>query len=334
MGRGERRNRRGGGAPLHGPARPPGLTRQLLPRLPIPASPCPRVSPSLRRCRWSWRAWFRVSRLGDRNSAGDRGLLFPARGLHDAVVGEIESARLTILVQAYSFTSGPIARPRVHARRRGVRVQASSIRAPLRENYTEADFLAQMGVPTRVDAQHAIAHNKVIIIDGTGGAYRFVQLYHARPRLSNAENLLVIRSPALARQYTANWQLHAEHSDPYAGRQSRSELSREEGGRIRRTAAGAGKRARGRWRSFPMETPEVPLEDAHEEMTHHAHESGEPWIMGVALTAALLAVLAAITAPVGRGVRRRGDACPDQLLPINGATTRPRASSRRSSPIA
>ena len=48
-----------------------------------------------------------------------------------------------------------------------------------------------------------------------------------------------------------------------------------------------------------METPEVPLEHAHEEMIHHAHESGDPWIMGVALTAALLAVLAAITALLG-----------------------------------
>ncbi len=48
-----------------------------------------------------------------------------------------------------------------------------------------------------------------------------------------------------------------------------------------------------------METPEVPLEHASEEMIHHAHESGDPWIMGVALTAALLAVLAAITALLG-----------------------------------
>ena len=45
--------------------------------------------------------------------------------------------------------------------------------------------------------------------------------------------------------------------------------------------------------------PKVPLEHAHEEMVHHAHESGEPWIMGVALTAVLLAVLAAITALLG-----------------------------------
>jgi len=45
-----------------------------------------------------------------------------------------------------------------------------------------------------------------------------------------------------------------------------------------------------------METPEVPLEHAHETIEHHAHGSSEPWIMGVALTAAVLAVLAAVTA--------------------------------------
>ena len=34
----------------------------------------------------------------------------------------------------------------------------------------------------------------------------------------NAENLLVIRSPELAAKYTANWKVHADHSEPYAGR--------------------------------------------------------------------------------------------------------------------
>ena len=41
-----------------------------------------------------------------------------------------------------------------------------------------------------------------------------------------------------------------------------------------------------------MGTPEVPLEHAHETIEHHAEHSSEPWIMGVALTAAILAALA------------------------------------------
>jgi hypothetical protein len=45
-----------------------------------------------------------------------------------------------------------------------------------------------------------------------------------------------------------------------------------------------------------MEHPEVPLEQSQEDIFHHAHDSTESWIMGVALTAALLAVIAAITA--------------------------------------
>jgi hypothetical protein len=48
-----------------------------------------------------------------------------------------------------------------------------------------------------------------------------------------------------------------------------------------------------------MGTPEVPLEQAHETIEHHAHGASEPWIMGVALTAAVLAALAAVTALYG-----------------------------------
>jgi hypothetical protein len=45
-----------------------------------------------------------------------------------------------------------------------------------------------------------------------------------------------------------------------------------------------------------MEHPEVPLEQSQEDLLHHAHAAEERWILGVALTAALLAVIAAITA--------------------------------------
>lgn len=45
-----------------------------------------------------------------------------------------------------------------------------------------------------------------------------------------------------------------------------------------------------------MEEAEVPLEQLHEGIHHHAEESGEKWISGVALSTAILAVLAAIAA--------------------------------------
>jgi phosphatidylserine/phosphatidylglycerophosphate/cardiolipin synthase-like enzyme len=80
--------------------------------------------------------------------------------------------------------------------------------------------LANQGVPTMIDANHAIAHHKVIVIDGETvltGSFNFTK---AAPE-KNAENLLIIRDPALAAQYTANWQAHAQHSQPYIGSEIR-----------------------------------------------------------------------------------------------------------------
>jgi Domain of unknown function (DUF4337) len=44
-----------------------------------------------------------------------------------------------------------------------------------------------------------------------------------------------------------------------------------------------------------VEEAEVPLENLHEEIHHRAEHGGERWISGVALSTAILAVLAAIT---------------------------------------
>src|SRR5437763_16618012 len=43
-----------------------------------------------------------------------------------------------------------------------------------------------------------------------------------------------------------------------------------------------------------MEEAEVPLEHLHEQIHHHAEHGGAAWISGVALSTAILAVLAAI----------------------------------------
>lgn len=43
-----------------------------------------------------------------------------------------------------------------------------------------------------------------------------------------------------------------------------------------------------------MEEQEAPLEDVHEQIHHHAEHAREKWIMGVALSTALLAAVAAI----------------------------------------
>jgi phosphatidylserine/phosphatidylglycerophosphate/cardiolipin synthase-like enzyme len=69
-------------------------------------------------------------------------------------------------VQAYSFTSALIAKALVDAHKRGVRVQVILDKSQRTEQYSSADFLANQRVPTTIDANHAISHNKVMVIDG------------------------------------------------------------------------------------------------------------------------------------------------------------------------
>lgn len=134
-----------------------------------------------------------------------------------ACVTEIANAKKSILVQAYSFTSLPIARALVEAKKRGVSVVAVLDKSQRTEKYTSADFIAHAGIPTFIDDKHAIAHNKVMIIDDAvviTGSFNFSKAAEER----NAENLLVLRDEKLAARYVANWKTHKAHSEPYAGR--------------------------------------------------------------------------------------------------------------------
>jgi phosphatidylserine/phosphatidylglycerophosphate/cardiolipin synthase-like enzyme len=139
----------------------------------------------------------------------------PRGGATAALLKQIEAARSTILVQAYSFTSSSIAEALLAAHRRGVRVEVILDSEKVAdEKRSMADFLARAGVSVRLDAQHGTAHNKVMILDRQvviTGSYNFTR--HSEE--DNAENLLIIRNKAIADRYAANWTTHAGHSSVY-----------------------------------------------------------------------------------------------------------------------
>jgi phosphatidylserine/phosphatidylglycerophosphate/cardiolipin synthase-like enzyme len=86
------------------------------------------------------------------------------------------------------------------------------------QRYSAADFTHNMGIPTYIDAEHAIAHNKIMIIDkGTviTGSFNFTKSAEEK----NAENLLILKNKELARVYSDNWNKHMKHSEEYTGRQ-------------------------------------------------------------------------------------------------------------------
>ncbi|RYD81213.1 MAG: phospholipase D family protein [Verrucomicrobiaceae bacterium] len=142
----------------------------------------------------------------------------PKGGATEAIVREINRAKKSIHVQAYSFTSPTIAKALVEAKRRGLKVEILVDKSQRSEKYTEADFTAHAGISTFIDDGHAIAHNKLMILDEETvitGSFNFTRSAEER----NAENVLILsKTPALARKYMDNWHAHRKHSEPYAGR--------------------------------------------------------------------------------------------------------------------
>ena len=90
----------------------------------------------------------------------------PRGGCTEAIIKELDKAKSSILVQAYSFTSAPIAKALLNAHKRGVKVEVILDKSQRTQQYSSATFLHNQGIPVKIDAQHAIAHNKVMIIDG------------------------------------------------------------------------------------------------------------------------------------------------------------------------
>lgn len=138
----------------------------------------------------------------------------PKGGCTDAIVAQIDDAKASILVQAYSFTSKPIAQALLRAHKRGVKTNVILDSDQETANYSEADFLIHEGIPTQIDAEHAIAHNKVMVIDDgmvITGSFNFTN----QAENSNAENLLIIRDKDIAKTYADNWRAHAAHSREY-----------------------------------------------------------------------------------------------------------------------
>lgn len=137
----------------------------------------------------------------------------PHGGCTEAIVNALKKAESSIHIQAYSFTSQAIAQALVDAHKRGVQVFAILDRSQKSE-YSTVDFIRQAGIPVLIDAKHAIAHNKVIVIDDKiviTGSFNFTNAAEDK----NAENLLIIHDPILVTEYTKNWEAHREHSDLY-----------------------------------------------------------------------------------------------------------------------
>ncbi len=143
----------------------------------------------------------------------------PKGGCKDAIVQELNKARKEILVQAYSFTSDPLTYGLVEAKKRGVNVDILLDRSNEIEKYSDMHILLEQGLGPLIDADHPIAHNKIMIIDQKiviTGSFNFTNQAEGE----NAENLLIIKGNSdLVRRYRENFFHHKSHCKPAQMRQ-------------------------------------------------------------------------------------------------------------------
>lgn len=129
----------------------------------------------------------------------------PGQNCTKEIIDVIDAAKQSIFVQAYSFTSAPIAAHLVAAKKRGVKVNVILDKSQKTQRYSASRFLVNQHIPCWIDYKPAIAHNKIMIIDEKEvitGSFNFTKAAQNK----NAENLVIIHDAQLANIYLKNWQ--------------------------------------------------------------------------------------------------------------------------------
>ncbi|MGN6670388.1 MAG: phospholipase D family protein, partial [Candidatus Nucleicultricaceae bacterium] len=128
----------------------------------------------------------------------------PGQNCTALIVNAIGEAKQEICVQAYSFTSAPIAEALVRAHKNGVRVLVLVDKSQVKEKRSRVWMLKDAGIDVWVDVLPGIAHNKVMIIDQQmvlTGSFNWTNAAEYR----NAENVVFIKEPQIVRYYKENW---------------------------------------------------------------------------------------------------------------------------------
>ena len=132
----------------------------------------------------------------------------PEAGAEALVVKVIGSARQSIRLVGYSFTSPAVVRSLMDAKQRGVDVKIILDDKGNRGQASVAamNLIVGAGIPLRVVSAYTIHHDKYVVVDDKHtetGSFNFSQA----TAKSNSENVLVVwDNPIIARRYLAHWE--------------------------------------------------------------------------------------------------------------------------------
>ena len=148
----------------------------------------------------------------------------PGGDAEGAILRALMEAKRSIRVQAYLLTSRSVAYGLMEAKRRGVDVELLADRDMVKKGeHSLVPLLAANGIPVWLEVRYAIAHNKIIVIDGEEGAESPATMvitgsfnFTHSAQVHNAENLLILRGNLpLVRSYMDNWRRHRAEAVPY-----------------------------------------------------------------------------------------------------------------------
>ncbi len=140
----------------------------------------------------------------------------PEGGCTDKIVSIINSSQKDINILAYVFTSNEIMNALIEADKRIVKINLiMDSMGSIGHGCLVDDLIHNTKAKVRVDHQHSIAHNKIMIIDSSiliTGSFNFSSAAEHK----NAENLLIVQDEEkILKMYIDNFELHWYHSDPY-----------------------------------------------------------------------------------------------------------------------
>lgn len=177
------------------------------------------------RPRWQWIALLLLTSAAAPATAADVTVFFsPGGGVARQIAAELDNAKSEVLVNIYSLSEPRITASLINAAKRGVTVRVIADALNTSPVQSSGPQLFKAGIEITIDRQHQLDHNKYAVIDQaevlTGSAN-----WTGSADSRNAENFLIIRDAAVAKQYRDNWLSHRPHCDPFvqsSGRNKRS----------------------------------------------------------------------------------------------------------------
>lgn len=132
----------------------------------------------------------------------------------NVVLKAVSSAKETVRVAAYEFTSKEIAEALIEARGKGVQVEVVADYKASNDRASVLTRLVTAGIGVRLDRQYSIHHHKFLVVDNDSvetGSFNYTEAAAKH----NAENALVLwHVPSLARAYTEEWNRLWAESQP------------------------------------------------------------------------------------------------------------------------